>query len=49
MLGNILLKIKLANHFKTVIQGSAPVKIKILFFGFFINTIGQKPRSHIPQ
>ena len=40
MLGNILLEIKLANHLKAVIHGSAHVKIKMLFFGFLINTIG---------
>ena len=40
MLGNILLEIKLANHLKAVTHGSAHIKIKVLFFGFLINTIG---------
>ena len=40
MLGNILLEIKLANHLKALIHASAHVKIKILFLGFLINTIG---------
>ena len=49
LIDNILLEIKLANQLKGGIHGLAHVHKSNTFFGFLINTIGLKPRSHIPQ
>ena len=46
-LGNILLEIKLADHLKGEIHGSAHMqKSKYLFFGFLIDTILVKTPAH---